>query len=195
MRWLSLSFAALLLTTPAVAQHITVQQPVFENFGVQTAVTVPDRGSVYLGGVNSAAAGRSSFGFPRTSTSTGVETRGSSVQVGVFIHNLQEVDAALLASVPQAPPQTPWEKRLAERRVGVFVGVPASAGPEEEIRPAKAGTPTKTPPRMADLESRALRAEQSGKPAVALTYWRMAAKEGSALAREKLAKTSSVAAK
>ena len=50
----------------AVAQQgaTTVQLPTYSFFSVNTTVTVPDRGSADLGGVNRVAEGRNEFGTP-----------------------------------------------------------------------------------------------------------------------------------
>ena len=42
----------------------TVQLPTFQSFSVQTTVSVPDRGSIYLGGVNRAGYRSTSSGVP-----------------------------------------------------------------------------------------------------------------------------------
>jgi len=87
------------------AQQVAVQLPTFNQFGVSTTVVVPDRGSMYLGGINRSSLGRSSFGqghfspgllgfgnrgFGRTSSASGL-----SVSATIIDHN--EIDRALLA--------------------------------------------------------------------------------------------------
>ena len=83
-----------------VTQNVTVQLPTFHQFGVSTTVVVPDRGSLYLGGVNRSSLGRRQFGSPLP----GIGYRGigrSSVAGGVSISatiiDHDQIDRALLA--------------------------------------------------------------------------------------------------
>lgn len=89
----------LLMTSAAKAQNFAVQQPVVQQMSVDTAVSVPDRGSVLLGGVSSAGSFRQSSGPFRGSTSRGGFTTGSSITTHVWIHDLQEMDQAILNRV------------------------------------------------------------------------------------------------
>jgi hypothetical protein len=54
---------AALLAVPAAAQN-AVQLPTYSSFRTNTTISVPDRGSVYTGGINRAADGRNQFGTP-----------------------------------------------------------------------------------------------------------------------------------
>ena len=84
----------------ADAQSIVIQQPVVEQFGVSTVVSVPDRGSALLGSVSSSATfGRRSGPFtPGSNVSR--RQRHSGASVHVWIHDFEAMDAALLASAP-----------------------------------------------------------------------------------------------
>jgi len=91
--------AATLLPARANAQTggqpIRVQLPTFHVFGVSTTVLVPDRGSAYLGGVNSARRGGQQFGpgnraYGRTTSAGGVSASATIIDLG-------EMDRALLA--------------------------------------------------------------------------------------------------
>ena len=164
--WLSL-FTVATMTAPVAAQQVTVQQPAVQTFGVGTSVSVPDRGRMYLGGVSSGRSARSTYGPLRSGTSLGSEYSGSSMSVGVYIHDLRAMDEALLALGGGArPADNAWEQRLTERRASS----PASAVASRSDTLAA---------RLANFEALAQRAEERGKPAVALVYWRLAAKEGS----------------
>lgn len=110
-RGLITSVAAILLTAAGLAraQQVTVQQPEFQQFTVPGTVLVPDQGGVTLGGVGSAAAGRSVPGpLPLGSTRAG-GTGASNVQVRVWVHDLQSMDEALLGETtpPEAPAAAP----------------------------------------------------------------------------------------
>lgn len=158
------------------AQGLTVQQPVVGSFGANTSLTVPDRGRALVGSVNSAAMGRVTYGPLPSGPALGLQTRSSSLSASVFIHDLQAMDEALL-SAPAGltrTNQSPWEERLAQRQ-----GLP--------VAPISQHTPPPAPATRADhWERQALQAESRGKQQVALIYWRLAAKEGSTLARAKL---------
>ena len=90
--------SALLLPAVSVqAQNVVVQQPVVQQFGVNTAVSVPDRGSMFLGGVSSAADSRTSYGFgPWRGSSLGTGRSASSVETHVWIHDFETMDQMLL---------------------------------------------------------------------------------------------------
>jgi hypothetical protein len=162
-----------ILTVPVAAQ-VTVQQPVVQSFSANTSVSVPDRGWATIGGVSSAAAGRSTSGPVRTGSSVGRQAQASSLSTGVFIHDLRAMDEALLATAPVASSTSAWERKLAERR--------------GESLPSTSAKPPVVVSDAAKFEALALQAEERGKPSLAVLYWRVAAKEGSALARSKLAK-------
>ncbi len=165
----------------AEAQPVTVQQPVVGQFSATTTVSVPDRGSMHLGSVNSARSGRVTTGPFRNGSSFGQELTGSSLSVGVWIHDLRAMDEAILAgSGPVADDVAPWARKLAARygeprpdeRGSALASVPA-----ETIAPAA---------KAARFEQLAVAAEGRGQANVAKLHWQMAAKYGSTLAAERL---------
>jgi len=127
---LSLALAILIgATGVAGAQQAVVQQPEFRQFTVPGTVLVPDQGSVTLGGVGSAAAGRSVPGpLPLGSARAG-GTGAANVQVRVWVHDLQSMDEALLRET--APPEAPAVKPI--RIVGA---APARPNPLTTLRTA-----------------------------------------------------------
>lgn len=99
------TLCALVLLCPAAHGQGIVQQPVVEQFSVDTVVSVPDRGSAFLGGVATGRSGRSVYGPLPLHRSFGFEYGYSRVEVGVFIHDFEAMDAALLdAAAAEAPP-------------------------------------------------------------------------------------------
>lgn len=163
------------LPSTLAAQGLTVQQPVVGSFGANTTLSVPDRGRALVGSVNSAAMGRVTYGPLPSGSALGLQTRSSSLSASVFIHDLQAMDEALLSAPTGLTKtnQSPWEERLAQRQG-------RSAAPSQN-------TPPPAPAARADhWEKLALQAESRGKQQVAQVYWRLAAKEGSELARAKL---------
>ena len=81
----------------------TVQLPTFSFFSVGTTVSVPDRGSAYLGGIKRAATGRNEFGVPMLpfrpfkNSAIGREVSASSVHVTATIHDFEAMDEFLLS--------------------------------------------------------------------------------------------------
>ena len=163
-------FALSLLGSSSILQaQITVQQPVVRTTGVATTVSVPDRGSILLGGVSSAESSRSSFGPLRMGTSRGYGLSGGSISASVYIIDLQAMDEAILNSVPDSS--------------APFVIRPRSVGADRDAAPRTEAPPAE---KAANFERLARQAESAGKTGVAKLHWQMAAKYGSTLAREKL---------
>ena len=98
-----------LLAAPAIArgQAVIVQQPVVQGFGANTVVSVPDRGSVQLGGGSSAADFRTWRGFGRPGSFLSSTRTYSNVGASVYIHDLEAMDAALLEAARAANPPAP----------------------------------------------------------------------------------------
>jgi type II secretory pathway component GspD/PulD (secretin) len=88
-------------------QGITVQQPVVSVFNVNTVVSVPDGGTISLGGVNESSYGRVSRGVPLTGApylsrafnnrAIGREIASSNVSVTAKILIMEELDAQVTA--------------------------------------------------------------------------------------------------
>ena len=86
------------------AQAIVIQQPVLQQFGLFTTVTVPDRGSMQLGRVFSSSAGRAHYGLLPSVTSTGLQSNASSLDASVIIHDLEQLDRETLQQAAAALP-------------------------------------------------------------------------------------------
>lgn len=122
-----LMFAATASTTSkSFGQATTVQLPTFNFFTISTTVNVPDRGTMALGGVNTAADGSRQNGVPGLSGVPGLGNRaigstrgGSNMSVGVTIIDLQEMDRQLLADSAGAKSSdsaNQWAIRVEEAR-------------------------------------------------------------------------------
>lgn len=83
----------------------TVQLPTYNFFTTQTSVSVPDMGGTYLGGINRSASGGRQFGGPFIpgNRAFGKDTSGGGMSVHVQIHDLEAMDAALLAQPTDDP--------------------------------------------------------------------------------------------
>lgn len=128
--WLWTVLATCLLSsataTKSFGQATTVQLPTFNFFTISTTVNVPDRGTMSLGGVNSAADGSRTNGVPGLGGAPGFGNRaiGSSrsagnVSVGVTIIDLKEMDRQLLADSAGAKSTdaaNQWARRVEEAR-------------------------------------------------------------------------------
>lgn len=102
LMWGVLFVGITLTADSACAQAVVVQQPVVEQFGVSTVVSVPDRGSALLGSVSGSQSfgrrnGLSDFG---SNLSRSTQHRGATAHV--FIHDFAAMDAALLGRAPAA---------------------------------------------------------------------------------------------
>lgn len=100
----------------ARAQNITVQQPVIGTFGVNTTVSVPDRGGAYLGGVSQRAAARNSFGPLWSGTSWGEAASAQGASVRVWIHDTPTLDNAVYQAFENQLRATPAMDREALAR-------------------------------------------------------------------------------
>ena len=85
--------------TNASAQTV-VQLPTIRNFGMSTTVSVPDRGRVYLGGINRSHSSSSRRRIPLSPLSSRSYSRGTSsngASVSAFVHDFDEMDRAILS--------------------------------------------------------------------------------------------------
>lgn len=88
----------------AFAQHVAVQQPSLETFGVGTTVSAPDRGRTSAGGIARGKSSGSTYGFGplRSGTNMGLSSQSTSVGVGVRVHDLAEMDRQAIAAADRA---------------------------------------------------------------------------------------------
>ena len=179
-----LSFVAILMLPAAtVAQQITIQQPVIQQFGVTTSVSVPDRGRTHVGSVSRAGSGRKSFGPFRNGSSVGLFREHSGISAGVYIHDLETMDKFLLG-------QTAASRQSGFPKIPATVAVtaaPRTARPK--VRPDEQ--------RRARLASAyyklALKAESRGSNETSTRHFRRAANYGSLAAKARLRADASIA--
>lgn len=103
VQWVLVNLALLAVCRSAASQGV-LQQPAVETFGVDTSVSVPDRGSAFLGGVSRSRSGSSTYGPTHWNRAYGFEHRFSSVDVSVFLHDFEAMDEALLAAPTSEQP-------------------------------------------------------------------------------------------
>ncbi|WP_010584754.1 hypothetical protein [Schlesneria paludicola] len=158
---------------PAFAQ-VVVQQPVVGQTAVSTSVSVPDRGSMVLGGTASGQMGRTQGGPLRSGASSGTAFQSSSMTTTVLIHDMRAMDEALLRSRSAVNDNSSRNAIVAE--------IQKSRGPQAIQTPAALQAE-----KAAKFEQLARNAEKAGKPGVAKVFWQSAAKCGSASAEKRLA--------
>ncbi len=201
MTWLLLlwwGFAA----GSALAQRpgTTVQLPTFSSFSVGTTVSVPDRGSVYLGGIKRASTGRNEFRVPllpfRPFRNTGIgrELSASSVHVTATIHDFEAMDEFLLSQPTayarslRSPPvgaAAAWAKTLRRRdpAYGTSWKVSGAAEPRgasamsvAEARAQRLRQQDLRAAEAVEFFERGRNAEMAGKSGAAKVYYQMAAR-------------------
>ena len=88
------------------AEAQTVQLPTFSYTTVNTTVSVPDRGGMYLGGVGYSSIGSSEAGtpiLPFKNRSSGRSTRATGMSVSAYIHDFEEMEQELLKQPSPTP--------------------------------------------------------------------------------------------
>ena len=204
--WLPLVLLGVGTGTAFCQQGAAVQLPTYSYFGTRTTVSVPDRGSAYLGGVNRAASGRNEFGtplLPFRNRSIGTERSASGARVSVYIHDFEAMDEYLLSR------PTPFRRSQAQTAPGPIRGLGASPAASDvwTRRLAKAGarsggSATKS---VAELRAERVRVEQTrhaealkwfkrgegaeaaGKANVARVYYQMADRRATGQLKEQIA--------
>jgi hypothetical protein len=199
LRWIVLLSAVALPAADSFGQQnshaispmsTAVQLPTFSFFGVGTTVSVPDRGSTYMGGVNRSAEGMNEFGtplLPFRNRSFGRESSATSTRMSVYVHDFEAMDEYLLSQPtafnqrPQpAPAAQPAKVAVGEqgppRPVVDAAALRAQHQREEQARASEAS----------DLVARAQAAEASGKPGVAKVYYQMAARRASGSLKDQI---------
>jgi hypothetical protein len=167
----------------------TVQLPSFSYFTVNTAVSVPDRGGAYLGGVKSARDGYSARGLgPLANRGRGGDRAAKGVIVQATIIDLAELDEAVLteaAAKRAGIDPTDAKAELLTRQIARGSSSPTdrtgglSAQTIESvaaIRARKAAAAAAQAGEAAGYLIQAQQAEAEGKPGVAKIYYQMVAR-------------------
>ena len=202
--WLPIVLSGVAAGVAFAQQPTTVQLPTYSFFTTSTTVSVPDRGSVYLGGVKRAASGRNEFGTPLRpfrNRSIGTERSASGVSVSVYIHDFEAMDEFLLSQPIARGSQPAVTRRLGPPLAGPQPrpALPASAGDvwRQRLDAATEGSAGPMAMSLAELRAehqreqqarqdeaekwleRGRQAESAGKASVARVYYQMAARRAS----------------
>ena len=170
-----ISFAIILLAGQATFAQVAIQQPVVGTAAVNTTVSVPDRGTTFLGGTSSAQSGRSQYGPLRSGTSMGLSRQSSSISVNVRVIDLQAMDEAILSSRPALDERARHISATANSRQG-----------NTRTNAADSADAVSSAAKAARSEALAFESEKAGKVTVAKLHWKMAAKYGSRFAEKRL---------
>lgn len=181
-----LSAATLQAQAPAV-----VQLPSYSLFGVATTVSVPDRGTMSLGGVGRSSSGSAAFGpaLGPGNRAFGRSTSATSATVHATIHDFDALDRATLARAshrPRGASSGDPRRRSMYMRFSAPQST-ASIGPQGSVVDARrlrqADVANKDREARGELAHARWAAEQ-GKPAVAKVYYRIAARRASGALKE-----------
>ena len=207
MRSLRIAFSLYLGVLAVQASAQTVQLPTFSFATVSTTVMVPDRGSAFLGGIDSAQTGRNEFGIPGL-TLPGLQnrsigqTRGSSnMFVTATIHDFDAMDEALLGAssnvsyssptrgLPGLLPDAAFAVRPVMRQstnlAGNWKADPTADAPKLPVGNLAVEQADRQVRKVVrseeadDFFARGQQAEADGKPSVAKIYYQMAARRAS----------------
>src|SRR5262245_8685942 len=185
---------------PARAQHIAVQEPSLETFGVATTVSVPDRGRMSVGGVRRSASARAMYGPVRTGHSMGFSDQGTGLSIQARVHDLAELDQAALEAADRTrkareevrlSPAAEHAYQTLRARRNLRDGANAAPGAAES-KIASAPTEVRPPegPSTDKLLERARQAEAVGKRQLALAYLKVARDQGAAPAQKEIERLS-----
>lgn len=183
--WFSVGLIACLVSPAAGQLPATVQLPSFSYFGVDTSVSVPDRGSISLDGVGRSSMGSTAFGpvlGPR-SRSFGRQMSASSTTVHATIHDFDAMDRQLLDRQLLGQAQKSYGKspRAATRTSRGEVSS-ADAGPAGSVAEARRMYAAERSAQERDAMKymdQAERAAARGKPQVARVLYQMAERRAS----------------
>ena len=172
------TLALILIATAAPASGQTaVQQPTFGVTSAATTVSVPDRGSAFVGGVGRAASARTFGPAGRGPLATGASASG--ISAGVTVHDFAAMDAAVLAAARGAAPPPSFAKSRYDDATSHAMARRLDAGRMAGSDRSAAGRKVSEPD-VAELLARRDAAERRGEPGVAAIYARLAAKRGAA---------------
>lgn len=194
-----------LFSASALAQQAptTVQLPTFSFFTVSTAVSVPDSGGAYLGGINRARDGSVTRGFgPLANRAIGGDRVASGMSVHATIIDLAEMDEMILAEAAALrKPVDPTVAKAEYLSRGIGRGVAVDGAADHGRLSSQPGFAAQTPAsrvesvaairqanavaaetrasEAADFLAKAQEAEAGGKPAIAKIYYQMVVRRDS----------------
>ena len=168
----------------------TVQLPTFSFFTVQTAVSVPDSGGAYLGGMSRGYNSSTARGLPfwaktpwfsplgtSRGIASGVDAGGVSVHATIIDH--EELDKAVLseAAARRSPPsEADLEAQRLSRHSAGGEDATAPVASVAAIRAEQSSETARQAEKAAALLVKAQEMEKANKPGQARIYYRMASR-------------------
>lgn len=164
----------LVFAVQSAADAQTLQQPVIERFGVNTTVSVPDRGRTLLGSISRAQSFRRQRGFFQPGSTIGYSRSHTGLSVGVHIIDLREMDRMILGYDPSMLPHGHYSKPVVQT--------------PQQVQQKKVELTASRKPGLSSAWLRlGKRAEERGKLDRARDCYARAKANGSTEARERLA--------
>jgi len=165
-------FCSLLLSAATAAGQV-VQLPSFHSFGSDTTVLVPDRGATSLGGMSTGRAGSNYFSGLPPQRGIGIDRSSASLSVTARIHDLEEMDRALLEQAVAS------KKRVAASSIPAAApdGALPSVADIKRQHAARRAAQAKQEERERNTHlTKARAARDAGKSSLARTHYDMAAR-------------------
>jgi len=197
----TLTIALVATIAASAAAQNAVQLPTLSSFRTGTTVSVPDRGSVFTGGINRAADGRNEFGtplLPFRNRAIGSQRSASNVWTSVYIHDFEAMDEALLSQargssyrVPVHQPLRPSSVAATSRHATEWpLRTTIDSGPASksvaQLRAERAGEQQARIDEAQRLFERGKTAEASGKLNVARIYYQQASRRAQGELQEQI---------
>ena len=170
-----------------------VQLPSFSTFGVDTSVSVPDRGSASLGGAGRSSTGSTAFGpaFGPGNRSFGRSSSSSRTSVRATIHDTEALDRTTLARAKGTEGKSAVPTQSMARRLSAAQQSSAGQVPSGSVADARKRRAAEVAAMQADaLQSLKLAREAAaiGKNSLAAAFYRQAAKHASGELRSQIDK-------
>lgn len=177
----------------ARAQHITVQQPSFEQFGVGTTVSAPDSGRGLAGSARRRGSAKSRFGRLPAGSNMNFAGQGGTFGVEVRVHETEERDLAARGLAEKAR-QSRDRTTLSPTAEHAYQALKSRGAARDLVRDTRANASRAASvagrsddgPSAEKLLDRARAAEAAGKHQLALSFLRVARDRGSAQAAREL---------
>jgi len=152
-----------------------VQLPSFSSFGVNTSVSVPDRGSASLGGIGRSSTGSTAFGPGNRGIGSNLSANNTSV--GAAVHDFEALDRDTVA---KAGRKSAAETNVAKRRLAAARQSSAGQVPTGSVADARRQQAADAAAEQAEAAQNVKRARDSaaaGKANVAAMFYKQAAKQ------------------
>lgn len=185
--WLAFSLVVVFLSEATLRAQApaVVQLPSYSVFGVATSVSVPDRGSISLGGVGRSSTGSRAFSpaLGPGNRAFGRNTNMSNATLHATIHDFDALDRATLARASRRPrfaaSGDPRRRSTDSRFIAESTANSGPKGSVADARRLRLIDAAQKDREALDELAHARRAAEQGKSGVAKVYYRIAARRAS----------------